>query len=315
MTDDRPRINPFQVPAGWPPVRPLCPWQEAEHHDYYVEVDSTERAFQDFTREMAECATLLREGHLALVVGDSGCGKSALVNRCAYWVQNELSGSRTRCEVIDLTTTLAAQPQKSIDDRMSLVCDRLVIELMSRDGLLRTGAQTALISDRTIPGRIYFGLPSALQPDVVLVILLPKPEVAEEMIRYGSLAGGRMLFMAESEMLDAAEVRTIVEALEQRVRPIVLSVGQLRPDDVRTFAYDRLNRHSTKGCYPALTEEAMTRFAKWVQSVRELQQAFHGAYEERLRKGEDYDEKSSVTYLDVLEFQHRWVWNRYGGRP
>jgi energy-coupling factor transporter ATP-binding protein EcfA2 len=299
MSDERPRINPFHL-SGWSPMRPLCPWRESGHRDYYVPVDSTEKAFEEFVREMGDLTTLLRDGQLVLAIGDSGCGKSALINRCADWVITRLAEHGTRGEVVDLTVTLTGRPRGTIDERMSFVCDQLFVEL-KRQQVLLPDAFEGLEADRGRPDRIYPNLPEALRGQPVLVILLPKSELANEVVRYATLVHGRVLFLVESEDLDATDVRDIVYELEQWVPPIILAVGGLEPGDIRRFASDRLARHAAMGVYPGMSEETMELLTNMLRSVGELQRAFHGTYEDK-RRGAEYDEHSSVTFPDIVQF-------------
>lgn len=76
-------LNPFLQPHwhGFP-MRPLCPWKHAAHRDYYALVDNSEKAFHKVTQEMEHVDTLVEDGRLVLVTGDSGCGETALLHRC-----------------------------------------------------------------------------------------------------------------------------------------------------------------------------------------------------------------------------------------
>jgi hypothetical protein len=138
-------INPFDVP-GWSPPRPLCPWREPRHRDYYVSIESLDYAFNDFTYRMNDLATLLSYGQMVLVTGDRECGKSALVNRCTDWVLQELRIKGMSGDVVDLTSRLAGRERGTIDDRMSFVCDLLVNELRHR-GILRRDALEEILTD------------------------------------------------------------------------------------------------------------------------------------------------------------------------
>jgi energy-coupling factor transporter ATP-binding protein EcfA2 len=302
MTPARPRINPFHL-SGWPRMRPLCPWEEPQHRDYYVPVDRTETAFEEFVTEMADMVTLLRDGRLVLVTGETGCGKSALVNRCADWVVQQMAARKAGCEVLDLTAALNGLPEESIDKRMSTVCDQLFVELTRRQ-LMRADAVTALEAHREIPRRIYPNLPGATPKPTVLVILLPGCELADEVIRYASLARGRILFFVESPFMQANDVRHIAESMERWGSPITLSVGQLEEGDVRRFASDRLKRHAEKGDYPKMTEDTMESLTGLLTSVSELQRVFHGVYEELLG-GSDWP--AEVSFADVVKYRFRRV--------
>ncbi|HEV2783692.1 MAG TPA: hypothetical protein VGX25_30260 [Actinophytocola sp.] len=301
MTEALPKINPF-LPPDWAPMRPLCPWKQSYQRDYYVSVDDTDQAFKDFTQEMDDPTTLLHEGRLALVTGDSGCGKTALVHRCADDVARRLDGIGRTTEIIDLTDVLNGRRQQpTIDARMAIVCDRLFGALKSR-GALRSDAVEELASDRDLPDRVYPYLPDALVDGIVLVVLLPMVELADEVMRYAAYATERMLFLVESSLLTKDEVSGVIRAQEAWGRLIGLHVGPLKRGDVARYVNDRLDRHSTDGDYPLMSEETMSRVEPRLQSVAQLQRALYGTYKERLRKAVRYDRSSSVTEQDIVDF-------------
>jgi len=302
MTTERRLINPFQLP-DWAPMRPLCPWRMPKHREYYVAVDSMENAFDDFAFHMGDLGIFLEDGQLVLTTGHTKCGKSSLINRCADWVATKLDERKIRCEVLDLTSALTGRPQESMPDRMRVVCDSLFVELIRRD-LLRSDALDLLSGDRDQPDRIYPTLPQAVTDATALVVLLPKSDLVNEVLRYAALARARILFLVESEHLRDDEVDEIVDGLQQWSQPIVLSVGSLSPGDVRRFASDRLTRHRALGTYPDLDQDTMAAMENLLKSIGETQRALHGTYELKRRNGVDYDENGSVTYQEIVEFRY-----------
>ncbi|TYB45544.1 hypothetical protein [Actinomadura chibensis] len=80
--------NPFWLPrySDLPP-RVLCPLIDGNHANYYVKLKSAEAEYERFKERMAiNPSDLPRRGHLVLVRGGEGAGKSALLNRCAHWL-------------------------------------------------------------------------------------------------------------------------------------------------------------------------------------------------------------------------------------
>lgn len=308
MTDSpelptRPAVNPFLVP-GWEdsPRRPLCPWIDSTHEDYYVPVDQTHEAFEEFKRRMRNLAGLREDGRLVLVMGDSGCGKTALINRCAAWVRSTLEQHELRGAIIDLTMELASSPRRSADDRVSHVCGRLVdelehLKLLSEEGL-RYLAQNRDRADLVYP---YLG--GALDDEIVLIILLPPSEdLIEEVIRYAGLVRRKLLFFTESSYLDAGQARQ-VERSQRACPPIVLKVGVLDPEDVHRYITERLSRHAENGMYPRMSEETIDRVAAGPpRSVAMLQSILSGVYEDRRRRALRYSESDWVSYEDITEF-------------
>ncbi|MFD9738275.1 AAA family ATPase [Umezawaea sp. NPDC059074] len=308
----KPPLNPFPLP-GWSrtPMRPLCPWKNSRHRDFYVRVDDGDFQYDDFAQQMGDLSALLAEGRLVLVTGESGCGKTALVHRCADWVVREVDrrrdagelGPAARGLVLDLTGCLPDGPARSIEDRAAHVCDELFGRLVDNEAL-RPQAIAQLAPDRDTPRRIYPRLAAALAEDLVLVVLLPTPgELAAEVVQYArAFAGPKVLFMAESDLLDPEEVADVVRQLEAWVPPITLHVGALEDGDVRRFVEDRLQRHSTVGTYPRMSDEAVDFLGGWAKSVAQLQRTLHGTYEHRLGRGLSFGEEDVVTVDDILAF-------------
>jgi hypothetical protein len=308
----RPWLNPFPLP-GWQrtPMRPLCPWRDTQHRDYYVRVDDGDFQYDDFTQQMGDLSALLAEGRLVLVTGESGCGKTALVHRCADWVVREVErqggegglGPEARGLVLDLTGCLPDGPAQSIEHRAAHVCDELFGRLVD-NGALRPQAVGQLSPDRDTPRRIYPRLAAALVEGLVLVVLLPTPgELAAEVVQYArAFAGPKVLFMAESDLLDPDEVADIVRQLEAWVPPLTLHVGALEEGDVRRFVEDRLKRHSTVGRYPRMSDEAIEFLTGMAKSIAQLQRTLHGTYESRRSRGLSCGEDDVVTVDDIVAF-------------
>jgi energy-coupling factor transporter ATP-binding protein EcfA2 len=303
-------INPFHLPDSLR-TQPLCPWEHTSHHDFYVDVDNAKQAFDEFVQAMGDLALFLNHGRLVLVTGESGCGKTALVNRCVHWMVRELAARDLKAEVIDLTRSLLGRPALSVEDRVGAVCDELFGELRDRDALKRDAAKE-LEPDRNQPHRIYPRMPVALVDGRVLIILLPTPdELKNEVLRYGGLARGKMLFLAESALLDDHDVEDVLRAQRDWVPPITLSVGALRPGDVRRFVSDRLGRHSDQGSYPRMEEEAMDSLASLLRSVAQLQHILSRTYDARRASDLPYDEDCYVTEDEVRRQRMSWL----GGVP
>ncbi len=297
-------LNPFPVP-GWErtPMRPLRPWDREAHRDYYVDVDGTESAFQEFRHAVGKLAGVLQDGGLVLVVGESGCGKTALINRCADWTVRELRTLGMRGVVADMTGCLPEDEELSIRERIALVCDQLFDVLVDTEAM-RPRSADALRGDRDNPERIFRRLEHALHEDVVLLVLLPSPnELLDEVIRYArQLRSARVLFFTESAFFDADDIVTLVQGLESWVPPITLQVGKLHVGDPKRFADDRLCRHSDVGIYPPLSDQAVELLDTICQSVAMLQRILHGTYQRKLMAGLSYTEADLVTVEDIRAY-------------
>lgn len=317
MTEPRRPVNPFPLP-GWEgtPMRPLRPWDRRAHREYYVPVDGTESAFQQFRQEMGDLTGLLEYGRLVLVTGESGCGKTALVNRCADWVAGELAGLGMRGVVLDLTGCLPTDQELSIDQRTVEVCDQM-FDLLVDHGALRPEAEDRLAGDRDVPRRVFPRLGRALRDDIALLVLLPSPnELVDEVIRYARVfSSAKVLFLTESAYFGPDEVADVVRQLEPWVPPITLYVGPLDPGDAQRFAEDRLSRHAEAGRYPRMSEGAIELVAKHCQSIAMLQRFLHGTYEHKLDSGLGYTETDLVTVEDIRAFLNGTSRNGLGNGP
>ncbi|MFC5059186.1 hypothetical protein [Saccharothrix xinjiangensis] len=304
VTEHRRQVNPFPLP-GWEhtPMRPLRPFDREVHRGYYVPVDGSEQAFEEFQHEMGDLTGLLEDGRLVLVTGESGCGKTALVNRCADWVVRRLAAQGLRGVVLDVTGCLPTDQELSIDQRITEVCDQL-FDLLVDHAALRPEAEDQLRDVRDVPRRVFPRLGRALREDTSLVVLLPSPnELVDEVIRYARvLRSAKVLFLTESAFLGPDDVADVVRRLETWVPPVALRVGLLDEGDARRFAADRLDRHAEAGSYPRMSDEAVELVAKLCQSVAMLQRFLHGTYEHKLESGLSYTEADLVSVEDIRAF-------------
>jgi hypothetical protein len=302
-------INPFCLPDS--PGKLLCPWMYPSHRELYVDLDNSKQAFEEFVHAMGSPTTLSDYGRLALVTGDSGCGKSALVHRCVDWVVEELKRNGLPSMPVDLTRVLHGRPQMEIEKRLSRACDSLFTRLLKQH-VLKTEDAEYLRPDRDDPDRVYPLIPEALVDNRVLIVLLPSPgDLVNEVIRYAALVEPRMLFVVESALFEERNVYEIRNSPGALIQPITMSVGELQPGDAKAFIKDRLTRHSDRGIYPGMTEETMEAVARLLQSVAQLQRALSGTYGTLLHSGQRYDKNSFVTVDDVRQEIRRWL----GGGP
>lgn len=296
-------VNPFCLPDS--PMNLLCPWIYRSHRELYVDLDNTGPAFEEFVHAMGDPTALSEYGRLALVTGESGCGKSALVHRCVDWVVEELGGKGLRSMPVDLTRVLHGMPEMKIEERLSQACDSLFTKLLKQHVLKPQDAEY-LRPDRDRPDRLYPLVPDALVDDRILIILLPSPgDLVNEVIRYAALVEPRVLFVLESALFEERNVHTIRNTRGALIPPITLNVGPLRPGDAKAFIKDRLTRHSDRGIYPGMTEETMDAVARLLQSVAQLQRVLSGTYKTLLHSGRRYDKDSFVTVDDVRQEMKR----------
>jgi hypothetical protein len=297
-------MNPFPLP-GWEknPMRTLRPWRNPLHRDFYVPVDSTQQAFKEFVEHMGDLEELLTEGRYTLVTGDTRCGKTALVNRCADWVVQRAEAERHKGVVIDLSDRLEGRQDSSIDARMGEVCDRLLAELANHDAL-HTVAREQFRTDRAVPHQVLPQIGGALKPQVVLIVLLPSPnDVVEEVVRYAmGMRSRKVLFLAESARFSAEQVAWIMRRLEATTASISLRVGRLGEGDAELFVADRISRWAASGVYPRMSPEALDLVEGWARSVGvgSLQKLLYDVYEATRQAGRGYADTDLIRPGEVV---------------
>ncbi|PRY37832.1 ATP-binding protein [Umezawaea tangerina] len=311
-TSDQPAVNPFLLPAsGGAPLRPLCPWDEPSDADYYVDINHTGEAFTQFQEQMGELASLRGDGRFVLVTGESTCGKTSLINRCAAWLRDRLGVALLRTLIVDLTREGATAAQ-SVHERMTVICRRLLDEL-GQERVPDASVITELAERCERPDLFYPYLANNIPDDVRLVILLPPTdELIEELVRYATLARRKMVIFAESAYLNQGQVNDLVAGRGNRDSTIVLGVGQLREGDVRRFVRDRLERHSDSGEYPWMDDETIEKVAVPLRSIGTVQRILYEVYEDRRRSGLTYSRGDVVTYQDITEFVYEKHQRRLG---
>lgn len=313
MTEDREWVNPFDVPGVRGPKVPLRPWQHDGHQDYYVPVGNTAAAFDEFTHRMDTLATLQREGQLVLVAGESGCGKTALINKCAWHVREELGRSDVKGVVVDLQRTLMGSPMTAGDERFSFVLQQLRAGLDS-EGALRPDAAEIVRRYEGQPEAIYRQLHNMLHPKHVAIVLLPPSDLPEDVVRYGALSSRNVLFLTEfvygshpAEVVDDIETQ-----LEKDAPPIILRLTGLKDGDATLYIQDRLERHRGEGKYPLMTHRTMETLDSTLQSVAQMQSTCHEVYEQRRKNGLAYDDSTSVDLQEVVQVMMKMASSRRG---
>ncbi|MEO3813820.1 hypothetical protein ABGB17_32895 [Sphaerisporangium sp. B11E5] len=95
-------VNTFGIPVMQPQVSgvprlayitgtPLCPWRYRGHERLYVPVDETEEAFRHFRGRFGDINMLVRSGHVVVVDGVEGSGKTSLIHRCVHDLRTRLA--------------------------------------------------------------------------------------------------------------------------------------------------------------------------------------------------------------------------------
>ena len=190
---------------------PLRPLSEPGHEGRYLAVDSSEERFSEFTAAFADPARWAAKGHLVVVTGDRGFGKTSLIQRCAAWLR-DAKQSHCRVVVVDLSDE-RWPAEDTEEERVGQTLDWVLDEL--RDVL--HADEISQILQRPNISESFRDLERVLSsqrdrnnnaplPPIALVILLPGYPRPVEVARYYTLARKGMFFFAELFDKDDIEV-------------------------------------------------------------------------------------------------------------
>lgn len=312
-------MNPYLVPGlEATPNGPLCPFHTPEHERYYVPVDSTKEAFEQFQAQIGDLRGLGDEGRLVVVAGQHGCGKTALINRCATWLRDSLADLDINCEISSLTQEcLTNEP---IQHRMDHVFQCVVDDLLKREQLSEEDRVRALKERRDGIDIAYRFLSSALDSNnvVTIVLLPPSEDLVKEVERYAQYARKSIVFFAESSFVRAIEMSWPAIHSAGRVPPIRLEVGPLRERDGWLFAEARQEYHPNVTTFRKVSEATMRRVTDgWNTSIGQLQALLFGVYRElnNLLGPEGMVVSDEVTYSEITNYWFKLTRNENGPTP
>jgi energy-coupling factor transporter ATP-binding protein EcfA2 len=197
-------------------TRPLCPLKVAEHIDRYLNIDSFEERLKAFQADFADPADWIDQGHLVVVAGDRGYGKTSLIQRCAAWLRAEalrpVAGGQPPCRVVvvDLSDEGWALDE-TVDVRMRRALERILSKLGNelgrddrdrieggadpRDGFFELGE--LLAAKRAAAGA---------RPIVLAVLLQGYPKSAEVGDYYRVAVPGMIFFAEVYQRADIADI-------------------------------------------------------------------------------------------------------------
>lgn len=291
-------MNPYHIPGLENPYAPLCPYLNKDHHTFYVPVDDTEKEFIRFQNTMNSAGRLSGRGRLVVVTGESGCGKTSLINRCAAWLRDELVNAKLTGEILTLTDS--GSLDQSIMLRMEQVLTDLVDNLSNEQSWvdavhidllkkrIKEIEELKDTSDRQsrhvakVNG-VYKYLNDALPTGRIAIILLPPSSRLVDEIRYyaGFAKHPRIVFFAETDHVQDAERMWQTIPTNDLMTSTLLKVGPLNAGDSWTYAHARQGSTSADTNFPTVSEETMHSVTSaGVRSIRWLHKLLHGVYEE-----------------------------------
>jgi energy-coupling factor transporter ATP-binding protein EcfA2 len=291
-------VNPFALPGKNGDHRqPLCPWSVAEHANYYVDVDHLGTSYEKFQQDFADPTGPLAEGRTIVAIGREGCGKTSLVNRCAYWLKDHL-GDGVDGRIVDLRTT--GKSSESVEERMNSAAKRMVRHLTVRR-MVSESAAKMLAECGGDPEDVYPLISEILPEKMALILLLPPlTDASGELVDYARFTGRGIFFFTESVYGNVIESQLTTIWHESAVQPIVLKVGLLSEKDGETFRTARLG-DEVPGEFPLMADDDILKITRMRPSIRYLQNILYQVYEERRQAGDRYERRYSVTYYEVID--------------
>ncbi|MEU8238101.1 hypothetical protein AB0C07_07650 [Actinoplanes missouriensis] len=280
--------NPFAIPGQRDPRKPLNPVEDSQHDELFIDVDSAKEAFEEFQSILDTDHAFDRGGAMAIAVADKQFGKTALLNRCAYWMKREIGArakaarSRTTAHIIDLRFLEGELPAAlTAPERVNTVCHHLMKKLHGGRHLAEAWQDEGQREARLVLPY----LAELLVRDTVLIVMLPRTDdVIDELLSYANLVPKRVVMLAETSYVGRLEEYSSRLKRTATV-PVLLRLGTLRPEDGEKFYNKRRERHASDRSIAEATPEDL----RWLVTVKptsvgELQQLLYGLYDDVRRR-------------------------------
>ncbi len=305
-------MNPFLVPGlEDDPEQALCPWDEnmSDHDNYYINIGGSQNTYETFQQTVRDGSGLIKNGRLVIVLGQDGCGKTSMINRCVYWIITELRPHGFDARVIDLRTL----PQnQSVQERIKAAAS-LFADLVLQEDVLAANLSIDIAQRKDEPANLYQLTSRQLAKKFLLLVLLPpitlieaRTELTREITDYAKLVAGRIVFFMEITL--PGESFDMVPSPATSPAPIRLTVHPLTSDDSVLFGLSRLRLDDPPADYPIMNDETLQdlvlKSAK-PRSAKFLQKVLHGVYEQRRTENDRYSRRYQVEYSEITKYVYQ----------
>lgn len=283
-------INPFGIPGQASPLNPLNPVADSQHDGLFVDVDNSKQAFEEFQSILGSDHAFDRGGAMAIAVGDRRFGKTALLNRCAFWLKREIekrsaaAGAKKKAHIVDLRFLASVEGLGSnvpARERVDTVCHHLMKKLHGDRQLAEPWSEDA----QRDASHVLPYLADVLARNVVVIVMLPPTaDVIDELVSYANLVPRKVVLLAETSF--AGRLEEYGGKLKRAATvPVQLHLGTLRPEDGEKFYNERRARHTSD----RTVAEAAPADLRWLitvkpTSVGEFQEFLHELYEKEIQR-------------------------------
>ncbi|GAA4413142.1 hypothetical protein ACFQV2_29820 [Actinokineospora soli] len=309
MTASLPLVNPFAAPGiARGKARLLAPRADSTHDDLYVDVCGSGSAYRAFQDDF-DLGTVIEHGRMVLVVGDTGCGKTALLNRCLHHMDTILGGHFDKVVHLDFVDLIpwAYDPatELKIPERIELVA-RELFEQLDQEDALHTGS-TALL-EKALDRSYHFAfhrLNQCLVNGVAVVVHLPTPgEFVDEITAYAySIRRPRIVYIAETSSLQTIDYDHLRDKAPSDKAPLVMvKLRLINTEEVHRFLEVRRAAAHGTGIFPTLADDCLPILRK-CRTIRQLEAICFKAYQTRLDKNDRYTTDDVITQVDVIAAQ------------
>ena len=295
-------MNPFATPSS---ARPLCPWEIAQHTDFYADIDNSAKSFADF-QDRIEYLNPSEDSYAVLVYGKAGCGKSALINRSVHWIQSQFQVKYAKIAVVDLG---AEDPQVGVPVNRKLRAQaQLISEKLYACGSIAEPERNGLAARVDEPSLFMTLLQETLiKNHILMVLILPQIELKNELDVYQNTWRRRHLICFYETTSDDVATHSVRSYGAASAKPTLrLDVGPLKPEDGWAFVTVRLQ--VAKGsagstAFPTITRDVMEEYMKARSgsetSIRELHMTCYSVFE--------FAMKAKKQVISLNDFAMYWM--------